>query len=574
MRAALLLSALAFASVAINGGAAEIQNSSDSYVPRPKGSLTFNKDVAPIIFQRCSVCHRPGQAAPFELLGYSDVQKRAKQIVEVTQKRIMPPWLPDPSYVHFAGERRLNATELGTLQQWASEDMAEGSAVDLPPRPEWPGGWLLGKPDLVVTMPEAYSVPAESPDIYRNFVIPIPLTQARYIRAEDMNPGNFKVVHHAFIKFDQTHESRRQDQKDSEPGFSGMPSKAKMPDGHFLTWQPGRMPAVGGGELAWLLEPGMDLMLEMHLRASGKPEKLQSAVAFYFAEKPPTQQAFKSLLTSLTLDIPAGATNYIVEDHFDLPIGVELTAILPHAHFLARRMEGWAVLPNGRKEPLLRINDWDFNWQGDYHYERPVRLPKGSSIWMRYTYDNSTNNVRNPSFTPRRVRYGPQSNDEMAELWFQFVAPLTNDLSALSKARDAKMTKVFRDSFEYQLRENPRDASTHSEFGLLLYQTGQWREAIDHFHTATSLKPDFDEPHYYLGLLYRRQNRLAEAETEFKTAIRLNPEHAKAHGNLGFIYVEQGKSGPAEEHLKAAVALNPDDRIATQILHELSKAKQ
>ena len=287
------------------------QNGNGSYVSRPKGSLTFNKDIAPIIFKHCSSCHRPGQAAPFELLAYADVKKRAKQIVDVTQRRIMPPWLPDPSYAHFAGERRLSATELGLLQQWAGEGMAEGARDDLPPRPEWPGGWLLGKPDLEVTMTESYTVPAESPDMYRNFVIPIPLAQARYVRAVDLNPGNFKVVHHAFIKFDQTRESRREDQKDSELGFSGMSTKAKMPEGHFLTWQPGRMPGAGSGDLAWLLEPGTDLVLEMHLRASGKPEELRPTVAFYFAQRPPTQQAFKLVLTSLTLDISAGATNSI-----------------------------------------------------------------------------------------------------------------------------------------------------------------------------------------------------------------------------------------------------------------------
>ncbi|HVK57623.1 MAG TPA: tetratricopeptide repeat protein, partial [Candidatus Kapabacteria bacterium] len=404
--------------------------------------------------------------------------------------------------------------------------------------------------------------------------IPVPITQARYVRAVDLDPGNFKVVHHAFIRFDQTRESRRQDQRDTEPGFRGMSTAAKMPEGHFLAWQPGRVPADRKDGLAWKLEPGTDLVIEMHLRASGKPEKLRPSVAFYFTDEAPTRQAFKIMLNSLILDIPAGETNYIVEDQFVLPIDVELAGILPHAHFLARRMEGWAVLPDGRTEPLIRINDWDFNWQGDYRYEKPVRLPKGSSLKMRYSYDNSTNNANNPSSPPQRVNYGPQSSDEMAELWFQFVAPLTNDLSALADARQAKMAKVFWDRCEHRLRQNPRDAAAHSEFGLLLFQVRRSREAEEHLRIAISLKPDFDAPHYYLGLLYRTQNRFAEAENEFKTTLRLNAQHSKAHGNLGYIYLSQGKFGPAEEHFKAAIALNPDDKVAADGLADAVKLRQ
>ena len=384
------------------------------YVQHPTGTLTFTKDIAPIVFSHCTVCHRPGQSSPFGLMSFADVKKRAKQITEVTQRRYMPPWLPEPGYGEFANQRRLSADQIGIIQQWVAEGLAEGNPADLPPAPRWSEGWQLGQPDLVVKMSEPYTLRPGGKDVYRNFVIPVPTTSTRYVQAVEFLPDNPKIVHHAFMKVDRTRESRRLDERDPEPGFDFMitPVSAQMPEGHFLSWVPGNALAREPNGLAWTLERDTDLVLQLHMRPSGKPEMIQPAVGIYFTDEPPTNTPFKILLTSRTIDIPAGVTRYEVEDSFILPVDVEVAAVLPHAHYLCRRMEAVAALPGGAQKWLLLIKEWDFNWQGDYRYAQPVFLPRGTTVSMRYTYDNSTNNVRNPHQPPERVAYGPQTSDE------------------------------------------------------------------------------------------------------------------------------------------------------------------
>ncbi|HKS38065.1 MAG TPA: tetratricopeptide repeat protein [Verrucomicrobiae bacterium] len=546
----------------------------ETYVPRPRGEVTFNKDIAPIIFQHCAACHRPGQSAPFSLLNYADAKKRADDIAKATARGYMPPWLPEGGYATFVGERRLATAEIDMIQQWVADGAIEGAPADLPALPAWSGDWQLGEPDLVVTMPEPYLLSAEGRDVYRNFVIRVPLAATRYVRGVELRSGNPRVVHHAFIKVDPTAQSRRLDAEEVEPGFAGMNSPAKMPDGHFLGWQPGRLPTFLPDGLAWRLNPGDDLVVEMHLNPSGKPEQIQSGIGLFFTDRPPTNTCFKMALTSYTMDIPAGAQNYVVQDSYQLPADVSVLAVLPHAHYLAREMHGWATLPNGTKQSLLFIKQWDFNWQGDYRYAQPVFLPKGTILAMRFTYDNSTNNVRNPNHPPKTVNYGSQSSDEMAELWFQLLPHNASDLARLTSDYQAKLARLFREHSEFLLHKNPNDAKAHADLGLDLLSQGRLVEAERHFRAALQARPDFGLAHYRLGLLFRQQNRLTEARAEFETALRLDPDDSKAHGNLGFIFLQQGELRSAQSHFESALALNPDDTIARNGLAETLKARR
>src|SRR5213075_2779268 len=181
--------------------------------------LTFHRDIAPLVHQRCAGCHHPGESAPFDLLTYGDVKKHAREIVEVTGQRVMPPWLPEPGYGDFVGERSLSAAEIQRLRRWVEQGAPEGNPADARPRPQWREGWQLGQPDLVIRLPEPYTLAAEGKDVYRNFVIPIPTTRKRYVRAVEFEPGNGRVVHHAFLYLDPTRDSRRRDEEDREPGF-------------------------------------------------------------------------------------------------------------------------------------------------------------------------------------------------------------------------------------------------------------------------------------------------------------------------------------------------------------------
>ena len=543
------------------------------YVPRPHGEITFTRDIAPIVFENCAGCHRPGQSAPFSLLDYQDVKKHAADIANVTARRYMPPWLPEHGYNDFMGERRLSAEQIGLLDQWTAEGSIEGDAHDLPALPQWSGDWQLGKPDLVVTLPQPYTLAAEGRDVYRNFVIPVPLSRTRYVKGVELRPGNLKIVHHAFIKVDRTAQCRRLDGEDTESGFPGMNTPAEMPDGHFLGWQPGRLPVFAPEGLAWRLDPGNDLVLQVHLNPSGKPEVLQPAIGIYLTDQPPTNACFKLALTTFVIDIPAGAQNYLVEDSFVLPTDVEVLAVLPHAHYLAREMQGWAMRPDGTREWLLLIKEWDFNWQGDYRYAHPIFLPRGSTLSMRFTYDNSTNNVRNPNHPPKAVTFGPQSSDEMAELWLQLLPRNKAEREMLSRDVQRKTTRLFVESDEHALRKNPNDAKAHDELATILFGQGRVREAEHHFRSAIQIQPDFAQAHCDFGVLLRQQGRLAEAQAEFETVLRLNPREFQAHGNLGFIFLQQGELAVARMHFEEALRLNPDDVLARAGLDQATRTK-
>ena len=268
-------------------------------------------------------------------------------------------------------------------------------------------------------MTEPYVLPAAGEDVYRNFVVPIPIAEARFVSAVELKPGTVRGIHHARIMLDRTTSARRLDAGGLVPGYdSRLADQARSPEGHFLGWAPGTVPSIEKG-LAWRLEPGTDLVLKTHLVPRGTPESIQVAVGLFFTDRAAADQPVVLQLGSQTIDIPAGDSQHEVRDEYRLPVDVDVLAIYPHAHYLARTVSSVARLPDGTTRALIRIDDWDFNWQDEYRYAEPVRLPAGSRVFMRYVYDNSAHNRRNPNRVPRRVRFGPRATDEMAELMMQ-----------------------------------------------------------------------------------------------------------------------------------------------------------
>ena len=565
-----LLAILSIGLLVVAKFAYRIRSSADRYVPRPRGQLTFNRDIAPILHRNCAPCHRPGQPAPFTLSNYADARKHANDIVSVTQKRYMPPWLPERGYGEFVGERRLSAEEMGMIQQWVREGAIEGDPANLPPAPQWTEGWRLGDPDLVLTLPEPYLLDAEGNDVYRNFVVPIPVDSARYVRAFEFHPGN-RSVHHVRLLLDNTQQCRRLEAQEQKPGFAGMNVPARFPPGHMLTWTPGRVPSAEPDGLAWALETNTDLVVQLHLQRTGKPELLRPTIGFYFTGQPPAKNPFLLGVVCQSIDIPPGAKAYTIERSFELPASVTTLAVLPHAHYLAKELRAFATLPDGTRKWLIFIPHWDFNWQEEYRCADPVFLPKGSTVTMRYSYDNSADNPRNPHRPPRRVTFGPQSIDEMGELWLQVLAENTNDLALL--ARDYKLWGLRETAayFENRLRTRPDDAAAHVGLAKALGPLGQEVEAFEHFQLAASLDPDLVEPHYYLGMILANQRRWKEARTEFEQALRLNPEHARAHTGVGVVMLQQGDLDQAARHLQSALRLNPGDALARDKLQEVSR---
>ena len=335
----------------------------------------------------------------------------------------MPPWLPAPGFGDFAGERRLTDAQIETIEQWVRAGAPEGSPSDSPPLPVFTPGWQLGAPDLVVTADKPFSVPADGPDVFWNFILSPAVRETRQVKAIEIRPGNARTVHHANLLIDRS-RSMRYRENARGAGFAGMDleiaSDTFDPDSHFLFWKPGATPWEEPAGMSWRLDPGNDLILNVHLRPTGKPELVQPSVGLYFTREPQTKYPMLLQLEhDGALDIPPGDRDFPVSDDFRLPLDVDLLAVYPHAHYLGKLLEGYATLPDGTRRWLIRIPDWDLNWQAVYRYREPLFLPKGTVISMRYHYDNSAANPRNPNSPPKRVVGGNQSTDEMAHLWLQ-----------------------------------------------------------------------------------------------------------------------------------------------------------
>ena len=251
--------------------------------------VTFADQVAPILREHCVTCHHPGGAGPFSLVDYENVRKHGRQIVKVTGRRYMPPWPPERGDIRFDGERGLTAAQIDVFGRWVAGGMLEGNRAALPEPPKFPDGWQLGQPDVVLTMPRAYTLAADGADVFRNFVFSVPPLGPRFVHAIEILAGNKRVVHHANVIVDWSGASRRRDAADAEVGFEGMDveiaSSQFEPDSHFLFWKPGTPPTLEPDDMAWSVDGKTDLVLNMHLRPSGKPETIQPTLGLHFTDR-------------------------------------------------------------------------------------------------------------------------------------------------------------------------------------------------------------------------------------------------------------------------------------------------
>ena len=399
-----------------------------------KTKADFAHVIAPILYNNCTVCHHSGGAAPFPLAVYQDAARRADLIASVTTSRYMPPWKPQPGYGKFRGERGLTEAEIAALRDWAAGGAPEGDPAKIRPAPKFSPGWQLGKPDLVVNMPEPFPVNAGGPDIYQCFVIPVALPGDKYVRAVEFQPQNPGLVHHALFFTDASGGARERDVADPALGYRCFGVPGFFPSSALGGWSPGSGPVEMPPETATPFRKGSDLVLQIHFHPTGKPEREQASLALYFADKPPRRGVADVALGSRNIDIPPGERAYKVRDHFTLPVDVEAVGIIPHAHYICKDMKGTALLPDGTARKLIWIKDWDFNWQEQYHYDPPFILPEGTRLEMEFSYDNSDQNVHNPNHPPQRVRWGADSTDEMAGLHLQVIPVRMSDMPALGQA--------------------------------------------------------------------------------------------------------------------------------------------
>jgi tetratricopeptide (TPR) repeat protein len=596
---AAITSAVLCASVIAHVNARQTQNSA----PPMSEQVTFTRDIAPLVFKYCAPCHRPGEVAPFPLLTYEDTAKFSRQIAFITQRRIMPPWLPAPGAFHFQGEMRLSDEQIARFQRWAQQGTPQGPAADLPPTPKFTTGWQLGKPDLILRARKPYTLPAGGTDNYWNFIFPTQEPNVRWIKAIEIRPGEKRVVHHANILVDRLHSSRAQEKHPGD-GFPGMElrieSESFDPDSHLFFWKPGSAPHEEPPGMALRLEPGNDFVLNTHMQPSGKPEQIEPSIGIYFTDQPATKfPMLLELQNDGALDIPPGVANFPVSDSFTLPTDVDLLAIYPHAHYLGKELRAVATLPGAEPVDLILIPRWDLNWQAVFYYEQPVFLPKGTVVTMQYVYDNSDANPSNPFRPPQRVRGGNRTTDEMAHLWLQ-VLPRGNPAEqeearrsiqeALSRHDIARDPNDFAaqynlaamlqargeipealDHYQAAVRLRPADAIANNALGGALLAVGKPAEAVEPLRTAVSVQPDYFPAHYNLGNALATLQQFPQAIAEFQAAVRLNPSDSMAHTNLGAAMAETGDLAAAREHLQKALRLAPNNSLAQDDLHEVER---
>jgi mono/diheme cytochrome c family protein len=396
-------------------------------------NVTYSRDVAPILFTNCVGCHRPGQSAPFSLLSYEDAARHARQIAEVTRTRQMPPWKAVPGFAHFKDERRLSDCEIATLAAWADAGKPQGDPADLPPIPSFSNDWRLGKPDLILKVPQAFELPAQGNDRHQHFVLNVRQTENRLVSAVEFRPGNPRIVHHACFYLDNTGAARKLDAADAGPGYGGNGGAGFAPQSTLRSWLPGITPRRLPDGSGRLMMKGSDLVLELHYQCSGKVETDQSTVGLYFAPKKARQLVGEMQILNYALDIPAGEKWHKHSATYTLPAEAILLDCAPHMHLLGKEMKATATCPDGRVVPLVWVKDWNYLWQEQYEYVEPVRLPKGTRIDVDAWYDNSPGNPLNPYSPPRRVTWGEQTKEEMGICHFQYTCDRADDLLTITR---------------------------------------------------------------------------------------------------------------------------------------------
>jgi tetratricopeptide (TPR) repeat protein len=565
--------------------------------------VTWSRRIAPLVYRNCAMCHHPGGAGPFSLLSYADARRHAPQILDVTQSRYMPPWLPAPGYGDFAGDRRLSDEDLALIRKWVESGTPEGNPAQAPPAPHYDAAWQLGKPDLILSIDRPYTLFASGADVFRNFVLPYPLAQTHFIRAMEILPGKPQLVHHANVLIDRTASFRRAHSDDWKNGVSGMELELDggntfEPDSHFLFWKPDTPVLEEPAGMPWRLDPGNDLILNMHLKPSGKQEVIDAQIGLYFTDKPPTTHPMLlELDADHQLDIPAGNRNFVVQDELRLPVGVEVLGIYPHAHYLGHELEAWAILPSGQKTWLIRIPSWDIDRQSVYRYRAPVSLPRGSVLHMHYVYDNSEENIHNPNSPPIRVRAGNRSVDEMAHLWVQ-VLPVDvpkrspDPRLLLEQAWMAHRVRVqpedslalynlasaeaglghdaqAADMYRAILRGHPNDARTLNSLGAVLDKSGDTPGAEQSFRHALAIEPEACDPRFNLASLELNRSLFGDASRDFRALLKHCPNDPAAHNGFGLALAGEGDNTSAGSEFKAALALDPQNFTAHYHLGEI-----
>jgi hypothetical protein len=378
--------------------------SRESALPRKEG-VTYARDVAPILQNRCQSCHRPGEIGPFPLLTYENAAEHARMMKEVVVQRRMPPWHADPRFGRFRNERRLSDDEIGVLASWIDAGMPRGNPSDEPPPKAWPEGWSLGRPDAVFSIPREVDVPAQGVMPYLHFTVPTDFAEDRWIERAEVRPGDPSVVHHVLVYL-------------KRPGrdFYDLDGTSAV----IVGWVPGDAATIPPPGVATRLPKGAEIVFEVHYTPTGKATKDRTSVGFTFAAKPPARESRTNVFWKLNIAIAPHAPHHRHESALRLAKDARIVSLVPHMHMRGKSWRYEIAHPDGRVETILSVPRWDFNWQSTYRFEEPVKLPKGAQLRSVVHWDNSDNNPLNPDAS-KTVRWGLQTWEEMMNGWVTYV---------------------------------------------------------------------------------------------------------------------------------------------------------
>lgn len=395
---------------------------------------TYGKDIAPIIYGKCATCHRSGEIGPMALTNYDEVKNFSATIKFVTATKYMPPWKPDPEFRHFLGENFLTDEEIKLIGDWVDAGSPQGNPDDELPFPDFPEGSVLGEPDLVLSFKESYLHKGNNRDEYRYFVLPTGLTEDKVLKAIEMRPGNTQIVHHALFFEDLTGEAAKNDAKTPEYGFNGFGGFAGDDLESILTqkqypgYVPGQKPIFFPEGLGQTMGAGSDLVIQMHYAPWPTDEIDSTTINIFFADE--NEEIERQVDSHIMVPLPNVINDFFVipanevrEFHgiWEVPEDISILGITPHMHLLGQDWKVYLETPQGDSINLIKIPDWDFNWQGGYFFDRLIVADRGSKIHAFASYDNTSENPNNPSDPPRFVSWGENTTDEMYYLPISYV---------------------------------------------------------------------------------------------------------------------------------------------------------